>query len=132
MWAKNAILKVPAESITAKALQYSINQEAYLRVFLYDPNVPMQNNLAEQAIRTFTLGRKNWVAINSPKGADASAIIYILVETANANQLSVQAYLEYLLTELPIHIDDKDRNFIADLLPRSEAAQKKCRAPKKS
>ena len=56
-WAKTAILKVPAESATAKALQYSINQEGYLRVFLDDPNVPMQNNRAEQVIRPFTLGR---------------------------------------------------------------------------
>ena len=116
----------------AKALQYSINQEDYLRVFLSDPNVPMDNNLAEQAIRPFTLSRKNWVTINSPKGADASAVIYSLVETAKANHLSVQAYLEYLLTELPKRLDDKDRSFIADLLPWSKAAQKKCAAPKKS
>lgn len=88
-WAKTAILKVPAESATAKALQYSINQEGYLRVFLDDPNVPMQNNRAEQVIRPFTLGRKNWVTINSPKGAEASAIIYSIVETARANHLNV-------------------------------------------
>ena len=131
-WVKQSILKLPAESATAKALQYSINQEDYLRVFLSDPNVPMDNNPAEQSIRPFTLGRKNWVAINSPKGADASAVIYSLVETAKANHLSVQAYLEYLLTELPKHVDDKDRSFIADLLPWSKAAQKKCAAPKKS
>jgi len=56
-WVKQSILKLPAESATAKALQYSINQEDYLRVFLSDPNVPMDNNPAEQSIRPFTLGR---------------------------------------------------------------------------
>ena len=59
-WAKDAILKVPAESATAKGLQYCINQEQFLRAFLDNGDIPMSNNLAEQAIRPFTIGRKNW------------------------------------------------------------------------
>ena len=76
--------------------------------------------------------RKNWVTINSPKGAEASAVIYSIVETARANHLNVQSYLEYVLTGLAEHADDNDRSFIADLLPWSKPAQKKCHIPKKS
>ena len=97
--------------------QYSLNQEEYLRVFLTDGKVPMDNNTAERAIRPFTLGRKNWVNVDSIRGAEASAIMYSLVETAKANGLRVYEYLEYVLTELAAHQDDTSRDFLADLLP---------------
>ena len=124
--------KVSAGSNTYKSLQYCINQEKFLRVFLSNGAVPMDNNVAERAIRPFTLGRKNWVNMDSIRGAQASAILYSLVETAKANNLRVYEYLEYLLDELSRHADDKDREFIKDLLPWSEAAKKKCRNLKKS
>lgn len=92
----------------------------------------MDNNLAERAIRPFTLGRKNWVNMNSTRDAEASAIMYSLVETAKANNLRVYEYLEYVLTELARHQDDTDRAFLKDLLPWSEAAQKKCCSLKKN
>ena len=92
----------------------------------------MDNNLAEQAIRPFTLGRKNWVTISSPRGAEASAVIYSLVETAKANSLRLFDYFEYLYTELATHADDTSRDFIQDLLPWSTVVQEKFRIPKKS
>nr|MCR5338158.1 transposase domain-containing protein [Lachnospiraceae bacterium] len=58
--------------------------------------------------------------MNSTHGAKASAMIYSIVETARANNLTVQSYLEYLLTELAAHADDTKRDFIADLLPWSK------------
>ena len=131
-WAKDAISKVPAEGSTAKGLQYCINQEEFLRVFLDNPDVPMDNNLAEQAIRPFTLGRKNWVTISSTEGAGASAVIYSLIETAKANNLRLFEYFEYLYTELAKHADDKNRDFIQDLLPWSDVVQEKFRIPQKS
>ena len=131
-WVKDTMPKVSAGSNTYKSLQYCINQEKFLRVFLSNGAVPMDNNVAERAIRPFTLGRKNWVNMDSIRGAQASAILYSLVETAKANNLRVYEYLEYLLDELSRHADDKDREFIKDLLPWSEAAQKKCRSLKKS
>jgi transposase len=131
-WAKASTLKVPASSATAKGLNYCINQEQFLRVFLSNGDVPMDNNRAEQAIRPFTLGRKNWVNMDSIRGAQASAILYSLVETAKANNLRIYGYLEYLLTELPAHADDTGREFLEDLLPWSEAAQEKCRKIQKS
>ena len=131
-WAKARLLEVPASSSTARALRYCLNQEPFLRVFLSDPLVPMDNNLAEQAIRPFTLGRKNWVNMYSTQGAQASAVIYSLVETAKANNLRVNEYLEYLLTELPSHMDDTDLSFLEDLLPWSEVVREKCRSLKKA
>lgn len=131
-WVKEQSCKVTAGSNTFKGLQYCINQEKYLRVFLSDGNVPMDNNRAEQAIRPFTLGRKNWVNMDSIRGAQASAILYSLVETAKANNLRIYEYLELLLAGLAEHAEDTDRNFLKDLLPWSENAQTKCKSLKKS
>ena len=124
--------KVSAGSNTYKSLQYCINQEKFLRVFLSNGAVPMDNNIAERAIRPFTLGRMNWVNMDSIRGAQASAILYSLVETAKANNLRVYEYLEYLLDGLSQHADDTNWDFLKELLPWSEKAQKKCRSQKKS
>ena len=98
---------------------------------LSNGNIPMDNNSAERAIRPFTIGRKNWVNMFSTNGAQASAVIYSLVETARANNIRVYDYLELLLTELPKRVDDKDNSFIQDLLPWSDNVQQKCQAPPK-
>ena len=90
--------KLPSESVSYKGLQYCINQETFLRIFLDNGDVPMDNNYAEQAIRPFTVGRKIWVNICSKNGASASAILYSIVKTTNANNLRVYDYLEYLLS----------------------------------
>ena len=83
-WAKSVLPKLPSEGATARGLQYCINQETFLRVFLSNGDVPMDNNPAEQAIRPFTLGRKNWVTMFSEGGAEASSVLDSLVETAKA------------------------------------------------
>ena len=90
------------QSTTGKVLTYSINQEKYLRVFLNDGDVPMDNNPAEQAIRPFTIVRKDFVLIATDHGAKASTMIYSLIETAKANGLNTYKYLELLLTVIPI------------------------------
>ena len=69
---------------------------------------------------------------NSIHGASASAILYSIAETAKANDLKVCGYLELLLTELPKHTEDTDREFLKDLLPWSETVQEKCSDRKKS
>ena len=86
----------------------------------------MDNNYAEQAIRPFTIGRKNFVLIESSNGAKASAILYSLVETAKANMINTFEYFNLLLTEIPQHMEDKDLSFIDDLLPWSPRVQRKC------
>lgn len=125
-WVKHKYDQVTHNSTIGKALAYSIHQEPYLRLFLTNGDVPMDNNYAEQAIRPFTIGRKNFVLIDSSNGAKASAIIYSLVETAKANQLNVYQYLELLLTEIPKHMEDKNLYFLDDLLPWSPLVQEKC------
>lgn len=112
---KQKYLQVTHNSTIGKALAYNINQEEYLRVFLSDGNVPMDNNYAEQAIRPFTIGRKNFARIESSNGAKASAILYSLVETAKVNMINTSEYFNLLLTEIPQHIDNKDLRFIDDL-----------------
>lgn len=86
----------------------------------------MDNNYAEQAIRPFTVGRKNFVIIESDNGAKSSAMLYSLVETAKANGLNTYKYFEMLLTEIPKHMEDKDLSFINDLMPWSPKVQKEC------
>ena len=125
-WAKQKYSQLTHNSTIGKALAYSINQEEYLRVFLSDGNVPMDNNYAEQAIRPFTIGRKNFLMIESSNGAKASAILYSLIETAKANMLNTFEYFNLLLTEIPQHMADKDLRFIDNLLPWSPRIQKEC------
>lgn len=108
-WAKSAIQKLPAQSTTRNGLQYCINQEQFLRVFLDNGDVPMDNNLSEQAIRPFTIGRKNWVCANSIHGARTSAVLYSIVETAKVNDLKVYDYMEYLINESAKHTEDTNR-----------------------
>ena len=126
-WAKQNVLAVTPKSKTANGLTYSINQEKYLRTFLEDGEVPMDNNSAEQSIRPFCVGKKNWVMIDTIAGAEASAIIYSIAETAKANNLKPYNYFEYLLTEIPKHMDDHDVSFCEDLLPWSDKLPPECR-----
>ena len=125
-WVKQKYTQVTHNSTIGKALAYSINQEKYLRVFLTDGMVPPDNNYAEQAIRPFTIGRKNFVLMESDNGAKASAMLYSLVETAKANEVNTYQYLELLLTEIPMHMDDDNLKFLDELLPWSPRVQKEC------
>ena len=102
------------------AVGYARNQEKYLRVFLTDGDVPIDNNASERAIRGFCIGKKNWQMIDTIHGAKTSAIIYSIVETAKANNLKPFDYVQHLLEEIPKHMNDKDCSFLEDLLPWSE------------
>ena len=102
------------------AVRYARNQEKYLRVFLTDGDVPIDNNASERAIRGFCIGKKNWQMIDTIQGAKSSAIIYSIVETAKANNLKPFDYVQHLLEEIPKHMNDKDCSFLEDLLPWSE------------
>ena len=75
--------------------------------------------------------RKNWQMIDTINGAKSSAIIYSIAETAKANNLKPYEYFEYLLTEIPKHMDDTDRSFLDDLIPWSKNLPESIRKPKK-
>ena len=131
-WVRENLPKVPQKSKTWEGFNYSLNQEKYLKVFLDDGEVPMDNNAAEQSIRGFCIGKKNWVMIDTIAGAKSSAIIYSIAETAKANNLKPYDYFEFLLTEIPKHLDDTDRSFLDDLLPWSPSLPENCRKPDKN
>ena len=121
----------PSNAVQREAFIYVLNQEKYLRVFLTDGDVPMDNNASERAIRGFCVGKKNWQMIDTINGAKSSAIIYSIAETAKANNLKPYEYFEYLLTEIPKHMDDTDRSFLDDLIPWSKNLPESIRKPKK-
>ena len=113
-------IKVSKKDKFGDAVGYALNQEKYLRVFLTDGDVPIDNNASERAIRGFCIGKKNWQMIDTINGAKTSAIIYSIVETAKANNLKPFNYVQYLLEEIPQHMDDRDCSFLEGLLPWSE------------
>ena len=91
----------------------------------------MDNNASERAIRGFCIERKNWQLIDTIRGAENSAIIYSIAETAKANDLKPYEYFEHLLTEIPKHMEDTDRSFLDDLLPWSEKLPKEIKKTNK-
>lgn len=130
-WVKEvqADAKVMSKSETAKGLKYSINQEKYLKMFLADGEIPIDNSASERALRNFTIGRKNWVTINTVRGAQASAIIYSITETARANNLNVYYYIKHLLTRLPQMIDTDgniEESALEALMPWSKTLPADC------
>ncbi len=84
-----------------KAVTYIQNRRPYLATYLEDGRCSFSNNLSENAIRPFTVGRKNWLFCDTPNGAQASAIVYTMVEMAKVNGVNVYHYLTYLLEKLP-------------------------------
>lgn len=83
----------------AKAVNYALNEKKYLYTFLEDGNVPIDNNCAENAIRPFAVGRKNWLFSNTERGAKCSAILYSIISTAQANGLDAEKYLTELFSQ---------------------------------
>ena len=100
-WLDKALLQVPPTSATGKALNYLNNEWDKLIRYLDDGRLEIDNNAAENAIRPFVVGRKNWLFSTSVKGVKASANLYSLIETVKANGLEPYAYLRHLFTELP-------------------------------
>ena len=82
-----------------KAVTYIQNRRSYLTTYLEDGRCSFSNNLSENAIRPFSVGRKNWLFCDTPNGAQASALVYSMVEMAKANGVNV--YLTYLLEKMP-------------------------------
>lgn len=114
-------------SALGKAVVYAKNQKPYMENYLLDGRLAISNNAAENAIRPFTVGRKNWLFADTPKGAAASAAVYSLIETAKANDLNVYTYLEYLLLYMPDTDWLNDPAQLDYLMPWSESVQAECK-----
>lgn len=108
----------------AKAVNYALNHKDEFMTYLEDGRCSFSNNLSENAIRPFTVGRKNWLFSDTPKGADASATVYTMVEMAKTHNLNIYKYLKYLLERLP---DTKMTNeALGHLVPWDPDVQSEC------
>lgn len=107
------------------ALNYAVNQEKRLRLFLTDGDIPLDNGHCERIIASYSIGRANWKFADTIHGAETNAVVYSLVETAKANQANPRIYLQYLLEVIPPHLHDDgtidDKSLLPDLTPWSEA-----------
>ena len=99
-WLEKNSTRVPRDSLTYKAMQYTLNQWELLTGYLADGRLHISNALAENAIRPFAVGRRNWLFADTPRGAKASATVYSLIETAKANGLEPFAYLHHVLQHI--------------------------------
>ena len=107
----------PIKGDLGDAVTYALNQREYLCAFLDHGEIEISNNQVENAIRPFVVGRKGWLFSDTPEGAEATAIVYSLMETAKANHLRLEDYIQYLLTVLPARLSADSDTDIDDLLP---------------
>ena len=124
-WIEN--LNVLPGSAICKAKEYAINQKANLENYLLDGRLDISNNAAENTIRPFTVDRKNWLFADIQVGADASATVYSLIETAKANGLNTYKYIEYVLKTMPDMEFHAHPDLLDQLMPWAETVQEKCR-----
>ncbi|WP_298528360.1 IS66 family transposase [uncultured Ruminococcus sp.] len=127
-WAEKIYPTVLSKTQLGKAFDYTFKRREYLGNYFENGNCAISNNIAENAIRPFTVGRKNWLFSDTPKGAKASADVYSIVETAKANGLDVFKYFELLLTVLPSMAFLTNPDILEELLPWNRSVQKICKA----
>ena len=120
-------LKPGKSSNLGTAVTYAQNQKEKLLVFLDDPNVEMTNNLAERTVKPLVINRKNFLFCDTDKGADASADVMRIIETAKRNGLDVYGYLLYLLTKLPEWGNAPTDEQIDSVMPWSSELPEYCR-----
>jgi transposase len=113
-WLESKVHHVPPKGLLGKAIHYALDDWTKLLVYLKDGRIPIDNNLVENAIRPFVVGRKNWLFSGSPDGARASAAFYSLIETAKACGHDPYWYLRHLFERLP---HAKSRDDLRSLLP---------------
>ena len=101
-WLEELAIKTPPKGLLGKAVNYALNRWKTLVAYTRNGLVRIDNNLTENAIRPFVVGRKNWLFSGCPRGAAASASLYSLIETAKANGLNPYFYLRHLFEQLPL------------------------------
>ena len=115
-WLDEKVTRVLPKSPLGTAITYTLKLWLGLITYLEDGHIEIDNNKAENAIRPFVIGRKNFLFSGSPRGAQASATMYSLVESAKANALEPWAYLNYLFEQLPTA---KSEQALLALLPQN-------------
>ena len=106
-------------------MKYAQNRKDTLMTYLEDGHCSFSNNLSENVIRPFTVGRKNWLFSATPKGATASALVYTMVKMAKTNELNIYKYLTYLLEHRPS--EDMSDEQLETLTPWSEEVHNVCK-----
>jgi transposase len=110
-----------------KALKYTLNHKKYFTNFLLDGRIPLSNNLSEIAVKPVALTRKNALFSDSVEGAEASALVFSIINTASANNLDTYKYLEYIFRKLPDLRFTPDDPVLDEYLPWSEKVQLECK-----
>jgi hypothetical protein len=105
--------KLPQKGATVKAINYAMNNEVALFRFLDDGKIEIDNNIAERAMRSIALGRKNYLFAGSDIGGEIAANIYSLIETCKANKINPELYLTKVLSIIQSYNSQK----ITNLLP---------------
>lgn len=124
LWAKALQGVVTSGFPIGRAMNYALNQQEYLLNVFLDGRLELSNNRAERSIKAFVMGRKNWLFSNTPVGAEASSVIYSIIETAIENGLDPYRYIVYLLETLP----KTTSSGAAALLPWSADLPEGCRS----
>lgn len=109
----------------AKAVNYAQNQRPYMENYLLDGRCSISNNAAERAVKSYVMGRKNFLFHDTVKGARASAVVYTLVETSKANGLNIRLYLETVITRM-LDYKNEPESILEELMSWSEAMQQSC------
>lgn len=115
-WLDNQLTKSPEQSKIGGAIRYTLANWPALINYLDDGRIEIDNNLLENAIRPFALGRKNWLFAGSPEGAKAGAIFYSLIETCKANKIEPYKYFLSMLHRIRLCNTQDD---YLKLLPQS-------------
>ena len=124
-WATDLLPALTVKGKLREAVGYAVYQQTRLMNFLLDGRLEISNNRSERGVRPIAIGRNNWMFSYSPDGADSSAIIYSIVETAKANNLVPFKYLEFLFDTLPNITPEQFK----DCLPWGRLAQQRCSVP---
>lgn len=93
--------------------------------YLLDGRCSISNNAAERTVKSYVMGRKNFLFHDTVKGAKASAVVYTLTKTSKANGLNIRLYLETVITKMLDYKNEPD-SILEELMPWSEAMQKSC------
>lgn len=123
-WAENTFTN---QVNLKKALGYTLNHKKYFTNFLLDGRIPLSNNLSEIAVKPVAITRKNSLFSDSPKGAEASATVFSIINTAAANNLDAYKYLEYLFRRLPNSNFASNSSVLDEYLPWADKVQLECR-----
>ena len=127
-WANEMQVKTAPKSAMGRAIHYLLEQWPYLTRYLEDGRLELSNNRAERSIKPFVMGRKNWLFANTPGGAQASAVIYSLIETAKENGLDPYRYLLWILQNAP-GLSETDEAWAEQFTPAN--APQECKIPQK-